>query len=143
MLSLWDEHAPHLMLYPWFLSLVHSSIYCFPKDILCFKLGSIAATFARPLPTHSPSQAPLCNSLHYITFHVGTMTWIHIVSCIRLSTFQSLRPRFIHLCVPVVFSNALGLVTFSVVINELNRSLTSSGSVIQYHPRLSIFAIPI
>lgn len=100
---------------PTFLCLAHSCVHGFTKDIICSKLGSILSplAFARPLLTHSPNKVPVlpCATVPYTTFPVGTITCIHILSCIRLPSFQSLRPCFIHLCVPIVFRKALGLVT--------------------------------
>ena len=122
---------------PTFLCLAHSSVHGFTKDIICSKLGLVLPSLAsaRPLLTHFPGQVPVlpCATLPYITFPVGTITCIHIVSCIRLPSFQSLRPCFIHLCVPIVFRKALGLVTlvwFGLEINQVIHFFRKCDSVL-------------
>lgn len=84
-LSLWNVHAPHLTFYSWFflvirhchptfLYLAHPSVHGFTKDIICSKLGSVAATSGLcqasfdPLSKSGP-RAPLCNTpLHHVPF---------------------------------------------------------------------------
>lgn len=158
-LALWSVRAPHLTFYscffflvirhchPTFLYLAHSSVHGFTKDIICSKLGSVAAASglcqasSDPFSKSGPRDT-LCNSLlHHAPCgdnYMHTFCLLH-----QTSHFSKSKAMFYSSLCPYCLQESPWLGDFGLAVSKLNRSLISSGSVIQYYPRLSIFVVPI